>query len=750
MFDSVKTLFGKKNVNAEEDMTFASGKDFKKMMYYDGDEGSTVRLLLAPDGANTIPLAYMSITDGGREIYYAGFYMEKNLREPTVGVQYKKLSDFEGVMTAYGNVPLLEESSKKVNKRINMLESELIAAKDDLNRTREIRAKQEDAQELATLIDSGAESLQETYFYYILRRDSYEELRRDAGTFVALAQSINITLKSTYAATPEVFMSMLPLNKRFKVSASNGSLIGKDPFKKQIMTVASLSTIYSHTSSEYFHEKGALLGYHLSNGMPFVFDLYDKSHYSYGMIVCGETGYGKSASMKIMNERFINRGYTIVSIDYQINGKAGEYAIPCSAAGGVNFVIGGGDEGEHLNLFEIAADSDRDPDTGIITQTLRLGEKKVELANILLSIAMSSSVENRSDYEAVDVDYMTEIISDAIGDIYKDCGLIEGDASSLYEDVKQDGMFGSVRARKKLPRMKDFYVKLIHNAKENEDPLKERAYSVLKGKFKNWVKELYYCPECLEEFTREQYEALPLHADGKRRVHIHKDDNGKRMAYPVAEIQGSEAYFDYDSSITIEENLPWYNFDISQAPETVRPVLVLVAMNYVMENMVKRNSVDPTKAKKMIFITDEFHKVMRSMEQGVLKAYVSLYRTARKHFVGPVIVTQSINDIARHPEANEIMDSTAVYLLFRHLHTARDYLSSQGLGLTDSEIEGVLSLGGDKMQKRPGECCIFDRATNQVSFVRFKYFEEVEGFMIETDTQKRAALMERLGRRDVF
>ena len=36
------------------------------------------------------------------------------------------------------------------------------------------------------------------------------------------------------------------------------------------------------------------------------------------------------------------------------------------------------------------------------------------------------------------------------------------------------------------------------------------------------------------------------------------------------------------------------------------------------------------------------------------------------------------------------------------------------------------------------------------SFVRFKYFEDVEGFMIETDTQKRAALMERLGRRDVF
>lgn len=727
-----------------KNLTVTSGKKRTTVYSLSGKEEMNAKQLLAPDGANTAPLSYMTIHDGGKDLYYAGFYMEHNLSEPTVACQYKALFSFRGVDSCVSVEPLLEGSSKIVNRRVNMLEAERIAAKDDINRAREVNLKLADVQELGAEIDSGHETLYNAYFCFLMRRDSLSELKRDAEEFVAYAASMNITLKSTYAAAPEAFHTLFPFNKRYRMEPFKGTTL-TEPFKKQVMTTASLSTIYSHTSSEYFHEKGALLGYYLSDRMPFVFDLYDKSHFSYGMIICGETGYGKSASMKIMDSRFINRGYSVVSIDYQLNGKGGEYSIPCRSNGGVNYVIGAG-EGDKLNLFEISTDSDRDPDTGIITETLRLWDKQIELTNIILSIAMSSAVEDRAAYDAALVDYMNEIILDTVGEIYKAAGLEEGNPSSLYVAENEPGKISSKRVKKQLPRMKDFYMELLRQERcHREETLKREAFAILKGKLKNWVRELYYCPACLTEFSGEEFKNLPFGEDGKRRVHRHKTKDGTVKDIYVEEIAGSQAYFDYPSNITLEDNLPWYNFDLSQAPETVRPVLVLVAMNYIMENFVKRNSVDPGKAKHIIFVTDEFHKVMSSMTQGVLKAYVALYRTARKHYVAPVIITQSINDIAEQPESKYIMESTAVYMLFRHLNTAASSLGKDGIGLTESQVESVMGLGGEKDEPRPGECCVFDRSTRQVSFIRFKYMPEVEGLMVETNTQKRAELMRRLG-----
>lgn len=731
------SIFNKNKKNKEQESELNklySGRGAGFEGSFNGRTEHVLRLL-APDGINTKPLSYTIINDAGQDIYYATLYIDKIARHPIIASTFTRLFDFTGVTATVYVHPLLDESIKKVNKRIDMLDSEQEAAEHNRNRLREISGKIQNAESLARQLDSGEVSLYEVYFIFLVKASSLDQLKSTIMDMCTVARSENIELSSCYAAHPEGLLSSMPFNRLYKVEYKKG-MPGLLPFKKFVMDEASLSTIFSHTNAEFFHKDGALIGYTLNSAMPFTYDPFDKSHFSYGVVVCGMTGYGKSATVKQICTRLVDFDYYFASIDYEANGKRGEYATACETVGGVNYAIGSVD-GDRVNLFEINEELELDEVTGREYRVLRVNDKIVDLTNILMSIAMTSSVgdsQTRS-YDAAEIDRMQEIVMRTVQALYCDFEIVDGDPDSLYTfDDNSGGMFGSGRVRKKLPQMKDFYMTLIRMASSNQDTFKSSAYSLLIDKFYHRVAELYYCPECLKEFSPEEIKNMPVDATGVP-YHTHGDKNIR-----IVTVKGASAYFDCQSTVRLNADVPWYNFDISRAPESERPVLILICQNFINENFIKKNSVDPTKSKKLVFLIDEFHKVRQPQ---AIAFVASTYRTARKRRVSPWIITQSIADLNRYRESEEIVKQTETLMLLKHKTEDRNALK-EFAGLSDSQVDAVIDLGGnDENNKRYGEMCIVDIAAKKTTFVKVHYLERTEAALVETDTEKRAELMRR-------
>lgn len=727
------SIFKKKNKTEEDDgvRRFYSGRNGERNERV-RERQSHLMKLLAPEGINTKLLPYTILNDAGQDVYYATLYIDKLARNPLIASTFTRLFDFTGVTATVYVHPLLEESIKKVNKRIDMLDSEQEAAENNRNRLREIGGKIQNAEALARQLDSGEVSLYEVYFIFLVKADSAEHLRATIMEMCTVARGENMELSACYAAHPEGLLSSMPFNKLYPVKY-RPNIPGTLPFKKFVMDEASLSTIFSHTSAEFFHKNGALIGYTLNSAMPFTYDPFDKSHFSYGVIVCGMTGYGKSATVKQICTRLVDFDYFFASIDYEANGQRGEYAAACEAVGGVNYAIGSV-AGDRVNLFEINEELEFDEASGREYRTLRVNDKVVDLTNILMSIAMTSSIGDMQAkaYDAAELDRMQEIIMRTVQSLYQKYEILEGNPDSLYQQGGDGMVFSSGRIRKRLPQMKDFYMELIRMSVANKDQFKNSAYSLLIDKFYNRVAELYYCPECLEEFSAEEVAQMPMDATG-RPYHKHDDRN-----VTLVHVKGASAYFDCQSTVRLDANAPWYNFDISRAPETERPVLILICQNFIHENFIKRNSVDPTKAKKLIFLIDEFHKIRQPQ---AIAFVASTYRTARKRRVSPWIITQSIADLNRYRESEEIVKQTETLMLLKHKTEDRPALKELA-GLSESQIDAVLDLGGnDENNKRYGEMCMVDIATKKTTFVKVHYLERTEAALVETDTEKRAELV---------
>lgn len=737
LLDNVPFL--RKKDSAEEEARFTSGKQKdrngvkKPQTYYFGEDRKNARELVAPNGANTKPLKYMVINDAGRDYYYCGLYVEKMCRYPVIASTFADLFDYPGAISSVHVEPLLSESIRRVNKRIDMLDAEQEAAKNNRNRLREISGKIQNAEELARTIDTGDASLYEVYMYFLLRAESYDELMKNVQEFTQLARVHNMELSATYAAHCDAFLSSLPMNRVYKTSYSD-RIPGVPIAKKHIFDDDSLSTVYNFIGSDFNYPNGIILGEHMYTGMPFMFDPMDAtSHTSYGTAVCGMPGYGKSATIKEVFTRLVDFDYYFASIDYELNGRRGEYAVAAESVGGVSYSIGNLD-GDKLNVFEISEQKDTDEITKMEYETLRLNDKIIDLTSILLSIAISSNSTQTSvsAYDAPLVSRMQEIITRTLQRLFARAGIVDGDVNSLYVQYYAEGKFGAGRMKKRLPQMKDFYMELLRCYNENTDKFKEDAFSLLLDKFYTRVKELYYCPECLQEFTREEVESMPV-MNGK---HYH-DAHGQKII-PIVEVRGASAYFDCQSTVNLRDDIPWVNFDISNAPETERPVLVLICQSFINEYFIKRNSMNPKMARKRMFLIDEFHKIRTPQ---AIEFMASTYRIARKRFVSPWICTQSIADLEKFQEGSDILRLTETMMLFKHQYKDKDAIKRLTF-LTESQVDEVLALGGTGAgeKKIQGQMCLLDFSKTRNAFIKVKYLKQSEELIVETDTEKRALM----------
>ena len=94
-------------------------------------------------------------------------------------------------------------------------------------------------------------------------------------------------------------------------------------------------------------------------------------------MIAGQSGYGKSATVKQLFSRQVDFGVHIANIDYEPlpgDGKRGEYSIVAEAVGGVNYLISNYSDSQ-LNFFEISDEYEYNRATGEEIPTLYLEER---------------------------------------------------------------------------------------------------------------------------------------------------------------------------------------------------------------------------------------------------------------------------------------------------------------------------------------------------------------------------------------
>lgn len=152
-------------------------------------ERAGILQVLAPDGVNTMPVSYMTLDDNGIELYYAGLYIDKLPVEGRFAHSFAGIFNMDYVESTVIIDPLLEESQKKINRRIRSLDMERSGER-DRNRLRILDGKIADAERWARQIDSDQSTLFETYFLFLIRAESLKLLTERISEFISRGKGI--------------------------------------------------------------------------------------------------------------------------------------------------------------------------------------------------------------------------------------------------------------------------------------------------------------------------------------------------------------------------------------------------------------------------------------------------------------------------------------------------------------------------------------------------------------------------------
>ncbi len=383
-------MIRRKKQGKEERIISSEGKAGEgEALFY--SERKTVRELVSPMGVNPNPLDYMVIHDNGLSLYTMCFYIDKLPKNATFASTFAPIFNFPEITSSVFINPMTGgKSSRQLDKRIISLDTERISAEKDgdRNRYRKIMGKMNDAEAFAQDVESGDNRLYEVSFLFTVQSVELDRLRLITSDIHNRAREKGIELSACYGVHPEAFVSGYPTNRVFKAGIGP---VTSNVIKKHVFDKGALCTLFNHTRSSFSHKGGIVAGRDMSTGQLVTFNIYDASHTGFGLLICGKTGTGKSATIKMYLSRYIDFDYRIRSIDFESRGTIGEYGIMAEAVGGINFQIK--QNSRHIiNLFEVDEEEVFDEVTGTEYAAFRLNERIVDIVNMLLLIIKNVGV----------------------------------------------------------------------------------------------------------------------------------------------------------------------------------------------------------------------------------------------------------------------------------------------------------------------------------------------------------------------
>ena len=678
----------------------------------------SLKEFLAPDAVDPNNYGYVKLQDAVRDVYVRSYYIDELCRNVKFASTFAELFNFPNIKSMVRIVPLTaEESVKIVDKQVRDLDTELSGAQKsgDRNRFRKIGTRLANAEDWGRDVESGDNQFYEATFMFQAYAETLDELNSSGTDFHAKAMGKNISVVSCYGAEPEAHKAGYPVNKMYR--AKKG-ILKTDSAKPQLMDIFSLSTIFNHTRSGFYHKNGVYMGRNLDTGKPVTLDLYDPSLEAYNMVVAGKTGTGKSATVKMLLSRAADFGLKYCSVDSDSRGKRGEYSILTEKLGGDNFQVYAGSN-EIVNPFELSEEYVYDESTGIETVELNL----VERISIIKGIFMTMIKYGKKEPSFDDATAMESIIEDIVGYLYEIRGIRDGEPDSLYANTG-----GFERVKKPLPTITEFYIEALKRQKVNINEYHTRGYALILDSFKTYVRELYYVPKIVHILTKEEYENLPMDEHGYR----YYTEGGENIM--AVAVRGSRAYYDGQSTIKADLDSPAINIDISPMNKNDIPIGMVIATNFLNENIIKKNSANPKRLQKRAILIDEAHRMFPYAE---LRTFLTdLYRSARKRHVAAITCTQALSDFKLHEDTKIIVQQAPIKFLLRQDAQDREYIS-ESTPMTPGQMVRLFQLGGtmnkDGSVAKKGQVCMI--VNQNVSFVQIDYLKNTEIEVVETNMQ---------------
>lgn len=707
-------LFGKKKETGNE-ATLSSGvgnfKDTKRL------KKEKLQNRLAPDAMNPNSMDHFYIEDMGVGIYARSYYIERLPMNVTFAITFRELFNTRKVVSSVFVKPISSsEAQKLMQSKMRRDETELIEAQQAGNsyEIQKISYRVQENNEHAQRLSSGNTKWYDLAFLFTITRESLDELDIASKEFVDAAKKRSIELSSCYGMQAEAYLTNGPYNR---IYSGKMSLFKSMPVKWHIFDLEAVGAIFNHTNTYFSHPDGIPIGHNLSTGEPILWTPYAKGHNGFSCAFVGKTGTGKSATIKMFAGRFTHFGYRFAAVDTDVSGGRGEYARLCEEFGGVVFELRSNSSNK-LNIFEIDMQIQTDEVTGVPYNTLNVTDKCATARNIIMSAIISGKMQPSFELQTS----MESILGRCITDIYADKGIYDGQPDSLYIQGGASGV-----QKKPLPTMSDAFLWILRAQAENDIEEHVLAYRMLSDALVDMVNNLYYDADTFERCSAEDYKLRQM---TKRNIR---------------HVNGTRGYFDGQSSISISRDTPFIDIDISGLPDTDKVLGQQVALNFLTENFVKKNSQDVQHAQKICMIIDEAHRMFPNpLSRKFMEDQV---RTARKNNASLWICTQNHKDFTAYPETEVIISQVASLFMLKQDASDREYLKEKTI-LTPSAVDRVISIGGDpndptQGDQHKGEICLID--SNNVVFVKVDYLQESEFLFVETDVTKRQKYMEAHG-----
>ena len=672
---------------------------------------NSLKRRLAPDGIGPNSLDHFYINDMGHDCFMRSFTIEKLPGTVTFASTFAQLFNSTKVSSSVYIKPMAaSESQRLIERKMRSDETELLEAQKAGETYRVVKMQDlfEADKELASLLESGQSKWYEVGFLFTIMRDSLEQLNLASSDFVSLAKETGIELSSCYGMQAEAFLSNGPYNKIYKGALS---VVGSSPVKMHVFDAEGLASIFNHTNTYFSHPNGIPIGRNLTTGEPILWDPYDKSHNGYSCAFVGKVGTGKSATIKMFIRRLGHFDFRFACIDTEKSGGCGEYSRICDEMGGVNFELKTNSSNK-LNIFELDEQLEYDTRLKKEFRALRLTDKCSEVKNVIMSAVTNSGVQ--PDYVLQTA--METILLQCIRALYEAREIYDNKPDSLYETETAAG-----RTKKELPTMSEAYLWVMWAARQNKIQEHVTAYQMLIDTLSDMVDSLYYDADTFETVTEEEFNLRQM--------------TGRNLRY----VNGTKGYFDGQSTMKVDRNTPFINIDISDIPNSDKLLGQQVAMNFLVENFIKKNSEDVAHAQKIVMIVDEAH---RMFPNPLTRKFISdQVRTARKNNAGVWICTQNHRDFAAYEETQSILKNVSSLFMLKQDASDAQYLRENTI-LTPSAVSRVLSLGGDPNdiddKSHKGEICLID--TDKTVFVKVDYLKESEAYFVETNAEIRKSI----------